>query len=143
MTKLGRTAVCVAFFGMSAASFSNPSGGEVVVGSASIAAEGDHLSVITATDRTVIDWESFSIGANEVTDFLQPGIDSAVLNRVIGNNPSEIMGSLLSNGQVAVINQNGILIGESGVIDTQSFLASTLDISNADFICRTRLDLYG
>ena len=143
MRKTVRTAACAAFLGISAQSFANPTGADVVAGSAAISGDGDLLSVITQSDRTIINWDSFSIGAHEVTNFLQPGTNSAVLNRVIGNSSSDILGSLLSNGHVALINQNGILIGESGVIDTQGFLASTLDISNADFIGGTNLTFQG
>ncbi|MDZ4203159.1 MAG: ESPR-type extended signal peptide-containing protein, partial [Gallionella sp.] len=76
----------------------NPMGGSVVSGQASIAASGNVLTV-TNTPGTIINWQGFSIGANEVTRFIQQSASSAVLNRVVGNNPSQILGTLQSNGR--------------------------------------------
>jgi len=42
---------------------------------------------------------------------VQQSSQSAVLNRVVGSSRSEILGSLLSNGQVYLINPNGIMFG--------------------------------
>jgi filamentous hemagglutinin family protein len=68
------------------------------------------------------------------TRFVQPSGASAVLNRVTGGNPSAIHGTLSANGQVYLINPNGILVGSGGVVDTAGFLASTLDVSDAAFL---------
>jgi filamentous hemagglutinin family protein len=113
----------------------NPSGGVVMGGAAEIG-EGlnGHLQINQMSGRAVIDWASFSIAAGELTQFIQPGADSAVLNRVTGGSPSAIMGALQANGNVAVINTAGILVGPSGTIDVNGLLLSTLDVSNADFM---------
>ncbi|RYD32442.1 MAG: filamentous hemagglutinin N-terminal domain-containing protein, partial [Verrucomicrobiaceae bacterium] len=121
----------------------NPTDGNVTVGSATISQNGDILSVITATDQTVIDWRTFSIGLNEITQITQPGANSATLNRVIGTMPSEILGSLISNGKVALINEHGIVVGQEGVIDTRGFIGSTLDISNESFLASGDLTFAG
>jgi len=81
-----------------------------------------------------VDWNDFSIGLGETTTINQVTNDAAILNRVTGGNVTEIYGTLESNGQVFLINESGILIGASGVVETNGFVASTLDVSNSDFL---------
>ena len=113
----------------------NPSGGVVMGGAAEIG-EGlnGHLQIMQHSNRAVIDWAQFSIAAGELTQFIQPGADAAVLNRVTSGSPSAIMGALQANGNVAVINTAGILVGPTGTIDVNGLMLSTLDVSNADFM---------
>ncbi|PAW76440.1 MAG: hypothetical protein B9S32_15135 [Verrucomicrobia bacterium Tous-C9LFEB] len=122
---------------LSLASFSlraNPTGGDVVGGSAQISGGAGTLVVTSATQRTIINWQDFSIGAGELTKFIQPSANSAVLNRVVGSNLSSIYGTLQSNGSVYLINPNGIVIGPGGVINAQTFIASTQNLSNENFL---------
>ncbi|MBX7065850.1 MAG: filamentous hemagglutinin N-terminal domain-containing protein [Parachlamydiales bacterium] len=74
-----------------------------------------------------LNWESFSIEPDESVRFLQNGPDSIAINRVISHMPSQIFGQLKSNGQIVLINPNGVVIGENAMIDTGGLLASTLD----------------
>lgn len=111
----------------------NPMGASVVSGQAGFAASGNTLSV-TNTPGTIIHWQDFSIGANEVTRFIQQSASSAVLNRVVTNSPSAILGSLQSNGRVFLVNPNGIVFGAGSTIDVAGMVASTLNMSNADFL---------
>ena len=110
----------------------NPLGPKVVSGQASFTAQGKTLSV-TNSDRAIINWQDFSIAGGEITRFIQPTATSAVLNRVVGNNPSAIYGALQSNGRVYLVNANGIFIGPSATIDVNGLVASTLNISDSDF----------
>ncbi|MGD9748420.1 MAG: filamentous hemagglutinin N-terminal domain-containing protein, partial [Verrucomicrobiales bacterium] len=113
----------------------NPSGGVVTHGGVHIGeALNGHLMINQLSDKAIINWEDFSIGAGEITQFLQPGAGSAVLNRVVSGNPSAIHGALRANGKVMVINPNGILVGASGSIDVGGLVLSTLDLSDADFL---------
>ena len=112
----------------------NPAGGQVTAGQATISPSGATLNVIQSTNRAIINWQSFSIGAGETTKFLQPSSMAAILNRVIGGNLSSIYGTLSANGQVYLINPNGILIGPSGVVNTRSFVGSTLDVPDQQFL---------
>ncbi|HYG54196.1 MAG TPA: filamentous hemagglutinin N-terminal domain-containing protein, partial [Burkholderiales bacterium] len=89
---------------------------------------------ITNAPGTVINWQQFSIQKDEITRFLQQNASSAVLNRVTGGNPSQILGQLLSNGRVFLINPSGIAFGHGAVIDVAGFAASTLNITDADFL---------
>ena len=110
----------------------NPLGPKVVSGQASFTAQGKTLTV-TNSDRAIINWQDFSIAGGELTRFIQPTATSAVLNRVVGNNPSAIYGALQSNGRVYLVNANGIFIGPTATIDVNGLVASTLNISDSDF----------
>ncbi|MGB0372227.1 MAG: filamentous hemagglutinin N-terminal domain-containing protein, partial [Opitutales bacterium] len=114
--------------------WANPSGARVVYGDAVFAEAGSTLQVEQGTAQLIIDWQQFSVGSGETTRFIQPGADSAVLNRVVGANLSEIHGQIQANGEVFLINPNGIVFGENAQIDTASFTASTLDVDNDDFL---------
>ncbi|HEY1771562.1 MAG TPA: filamentous hemagglutinin N-terminal domain-containing protein, partial [Gammaproteobacteria bacterium] len=115
--------------------FANPTGGQVVAGSASIGSAGANGVVVNQnSQRAAINWQQFSIGSNEYVQFVQPNSSSVVLNRVIGNNPSSIFGEIKANGQVFLINPNGILFAPGSTLDVSSLTASTLDISDADFM---------
>ena len=111
----------------------NPSGSTVTHGSASFSQQGSTLN-ITNSPGTVIDWQNFSIQKDETTRFIQQSVDSAVLNRVVGQDPSQILGKLQSNGRVFILNPNGILFGANSVIDVGGLVASTLNISNENFL---------
>ncbi|MEE4299799.1 MAG: filamentous hemagglutinin N-terminal domain-containing protein, partial [Pseudomonadales bacterium] len=111
----------------------NPSGADVVRGTVDFQSFGNELT-ITNTPGAIIDWQDFSIAHDEITRFQQQAANSAVLNRVVGGELSEIMGQLVSNGQVFLINPNGVVFGQDVTIDTAGFVASTLDIANEDFL---------
>ncbi len=87
-----------------------PHGATVVQGQASIATQGNRMTV-TNSAGAVLNWQSFSIGAANAVRFDQPSASSRVLNRVVGNDPSAILGSLSSNGQVWLLNPYGVLFG--------------------------------
>ncbi|WP_300042614.1 filamentous hemagglutinin N-terminal domain-containing protein, partial [uncultured Paracoccus sp.] len=112
-----------------------PSGGSVASGNVSIGApSAGSLLIRQNSDRAVVNWDSFSIGSGGSVDIRQPGSTSAILNRVTGAATSEIHGQLTANGQVYIVNPNGILIGEDGQVRTGGgFVASTLDVADEDF----------
>ena len=111
----------------------NPLGPVVANGQAAFATQGNLLSV-TNTPGAIINWQQFSIGASETTRFLQQTAASAVLNRVVGGDPSTILGALQSNGRVLLINPNGIVFGAGAQINLPGLIASTLRLSNEDFL---------
>jgi len=112
----------------------NPSGGKVVRGQATIDQLDNILTITTGTQRSVIDWQTFSIAPDEITRFMQPSSDSSVLNRVVTNEPSLLLGRLESNGQVFLINPFGILVGEGAAIDVAAFVGSTLNLGIDDYL---------
>src|SRR5690348_4013033 len=81
----------------------NPQGGQVRAGGATITSTPGRTEINQSSDRVIIDWQGFSIGANEITRFNQPGSGAAALNRVTGGNPSEILGQLQANGKILLI----------------------------------------
>lgn len=113
----------------------NPVGGVVVGGHASILQPSPSLTQINqSSQRAVIDWRSFSIGVGEAVRFNQPSTGSATLNRVVGNDPSSILGSLSANGHVYLVNQNGVFIGRDAHVDAAALVLSTANVSNSDFM---------
>jgi filamentous hemagglutinin family protein len=112
-----------------------PSGASVAAGQATIVTQGNRMTV-TNSAGAVLNWQSFSIGAGQSVYFQQPGADSRVLNRVLGRDPSQIMGSLGSNGAVWLINPYGVMFGSGARVDVASLVASTLAISDADWQSR-------
>lgn len=113
----------------------NPQSGQVVAGSAAIRQETPNkIGITQTTDKAIIDWRSFSIGANEQVQFYQPAASSVTLNRVVGQDPSQILGRLTANGQVFLVNPNGIYFGKNAQIDVAGLVASTHNIRNEDFM---------
>ncbi|MGZ5008155.1 MAG: two-partner secretion domain-containing protein, partial [Methylobacter sp.] len=115
-------------------SYANPDGAQIVSGQVSIDTATPGITTITNTPNAIINWQNFSIAQNELTRFIQQNGQSAVLNRIIGQNPSEILGQLASNGKVFLINPNGIVFGAGATIDTQGLIASSLNLSDQDFL---------
>lgn len=111
-----------------------PQGATVVNGQVSVSQPSAGAMQIQASNGAIINWKQFSIAGGETTQFLQPSASSAVLNRVTGADPSQLLGQLKANGQVFLINPNGLVIGSGARIDTHSFIGSTLDIADADFL---------
>lgn len=125
-----------AFLALNAATLNaNPSGPTVVHGS--VGFSGLATSALTITNQTagnaVIHWNGFSIGAHELTRFTQFA-NLAVLNRVTGTEVSSILGSLQSDGRVFLINPNGIVFGASARLDVAGLVASSLELSDQDFL---------
>lgn len=130
-----RKLVCVAVASCFAITpvYANPIGAQVISGQAGFDVQGNVLT-ITNTPNTILNWQQFSISPGEITRFMQQSSSSAVLNRVLGQDPSQILGSLLSNGRVFLVNPNGILFGQGAVIDVAGLVASTLRLSDGDFL---------
>nr|OZC19779.1 heme/hemopexin-binding protein precursor [Sporomusa silvacetica DSM 10669] len=112
----------------------NPTGGTVTSGSATIASSGSTMTINQTTNNAIINWQNFSIGKGEKVKFVQPGSSSVALNRVIGNDASSIYGSLNANGKVFLINPNGILFSRSAQVNVGGLVASTLNITDSDFL---------
>ena len=114
--------------------WANPTGEQVVGGSATFDRQGNTLTVNQATDRLAVNWQDFSIAAGERTHFNMPSSASIALNRVLGGNPSQIYGTLSSNGNIILVNNAGIFVGPGGVVNAASFVGSTLDIDPGQFM---------
>ena len=114
---------------------SMPAGGKVAAGTAVIThPNGQTLNINQLTDKAIINWKGFSINVNELVKFAQPSSNSVVLNRVTGVDPSSILGKLIANGRVFIVNPNGVFFGPNSVVDVAGLLATTLNINDNDFL---------
>jgi len=110
-------------------------GGTIVGGQGAIATQGATTNVSQASDKMVVNWKSFDIGQSETVNFAQPTASSAVLNRVVGaTKATEILGALNANGRVFVVNQAGVMFGKTASVNTDSLVASTMDIDTQQFM---------
>ncbi len=110
-----------------------PTGSQIVNGNVSMTTQGSTLTV-TNTPNSIINWQGFSIAAGETTRFVQQSTTSTVLNRVVGVDPSSIMGTLQSNGRIFLVNPNGIIFGQGSRVDAAGLVASSLNMSDTDFM---------
>jgi filamentous hemagglutinin family protein len=117
-----------------------PQGGSVAAGRAAIGAPANHsLTINQGSQNAVINWNSFSIGQPNTVTFHQPNAAAATLNRVTGSTPSSIAGRLSANGQLYLINPNGIAITKTGTVNVGGgFVGSTLGIDDSDFLSGKR-----
>ncbi len=123
--------------------YSNPTEGSVAAGSATITDILKTTLINQSSDKLILNWRDFSIASDETTRFMMPSASSSVLNRVTGGNLSSILGTLQANGNVYLINPNGVLMGAGANIQCNSFIASTLDISNDHFLAGGDLNFSG
>ncbi|WP_411883176.1 YDG domain-containing protein [Polaromonas sp. YR568] len=105
----------------------------VVSGAGTVATSGQITTINQATQKLAIDWTSLSTRANEALVFNQPNAQAIALNRITGSSPSELLGSLTANGQIFILNPNGVLFGAGSQVNVGGLVASTLNLSNADF----------
>jgi filamentous hemagglutinin family protein len=111
-----------------------PAGGTVTAGSATLTYSPNKLQIDQSTQKAIVQWDSFSIGSSAWVNFTQPSSSAIALNRVAGNNPSEIFGRLTANGQVFLTNPNGVLFAPSASVDVGALFATTLSIADKDFL---------
>ena len=131
-------------FGMWSSSFgwALPQGGQVVQGTVQIIQSGTNvMQILQSSPSGIINWGSFNIDPNQLVRFLQPDSSAALLNRVVGQDPSQILGQLQANGRILLVNPNGMLFGPGSSINAGSFLASTLSLRDEDFL-QGRYDLH-
>lgn len=135
---LVNAAVAVLIGGLAAPAQALPTGAQVGSGAAVIGQTGSTLTVKQASAQTVINWQGFDIAAGETVNFVQPNASAVALNRVVGNNASAIFGKLNANGQVFLLNPNGIVFGRSAEVSVGGLVASTLKLSDGDFLAGKR-----
>lgn len=125
--------VVSALLGGAVLASASPSEGTLTNGSATISQNGTVTNINQSSQKASINWQSFSIASNETVNFNQPNSSSITLNRVIGNERSVIDGALNANGQVWILNSNGVLFGKNASINTSGILATTAQLSDSDF----------
>ena len=115
--------------------WAGPQGEQVVAGAVAVARPDAHTTRVTQSgDKAIVNWNSFSVGGQEYVQFVQPGSTSAILNRVVGGQASQILGHLNANGRVFLVNPQGVYFGAGAKVDTAGLVASVLDINDQDFM---------
>ncbi len=107
--------------------------GNVAISSTSSATNAA-MTIQQTSDKASVNWNSFSIGSGAAVNVQQNNANSVLLNRVVGNEPSQILGKLTANGQVILINPNGVVFGKGGSVTASAFTASTFGMTDADFL---------
>jgi filamentous hemagglutinin family protein len=110
-----------------------PTGAVVNTGKLAISTQGAAMTIQQTTDKASVNWNAFNIGSGASVNVQQNSVNSVLLNRVVGNDPSQILGKLTANGQVVLVNPNGIVFGKDGSVAAGAFTASTFGISEQDF----------
>ena len=111
-----------------------PSGNTTITGDISITSDTQTMTIDQQSNQAIIEWNSFNIGENNTVTFQQPSSSSSTLNRVISGNPTTLAGALNANGKVFVVNENGVYFTPTSTIIAHSFAASTLSLSNDNFL---------
>ncbi len=110
-----------------------PTGGQVTVGAGAITQSGTTTTIRQAGQNLSLTWKSFNIGPQETVDFVQPSATSIAVNRIFDVNGTQILGHLDANGQVYLINPNGIVFGKGAQVDVGGLVASTLNLNDSTF----------
>lgn len=131
---MSSTACALALAAVAHPAHAGPQGGVVVGGSASINQAGSVTDINQSTQRAIIDWRGFDVGASETVNFRQPSASSVTLNRVTAGGASDIRGTITAPGNVWLVNPNGVVIGNTARIDVGGFIATTADIDNDAFM---------
>ena len=126
--------VLAAIFTLATQAFCLPQDPQVAEGEAVITYPDEHTMNISAANNTIINYGSFSIMENETVIMQLPSVDSAILNRVLGTEYSQLLGTLQSNGLVILVNENGIYVGPNANLQAAGLALSTRDITNENFL---------
>ncbi|NHZ42239.1 YDG domain-containing protein [Massilia aquatica] len=113
-----------------------PAGAQLVAGQAAVSTNGAAMTVTQGSAQAILNWQSFDIGSKAEVRFDQPSASAVALNRVVGSDPSRIYGKLSSNGQVFLLNQQGVLFGAGAQVNVGGLVASSLGLSDQDFLDR-------
>ncbi|MEI7826169.1 MAG: filamentous hemagglutinin N-terminal domain-containing protein, partial [Chlorobiaceae bacterium] len=111
-----------------------PSGGTITAGSGTISSSGAQMTVNQSSQQMIANWQSFNIGQNAAVRFNQPSVTASALNRITDQNPTQIMGSLSSNGQVFLLNPSGIIFGKTATVNVGGLVASSLTMLDSDYL---------
>ena len=127
-----RTLVVVTLaLGAAYAQAGGPSGGQVTAGTGSIAQSGAITTITQESPKLSLSWASFNIAPQETVNFVQPSASAVAVNRIFDTNGTQILGHLNANGQVFLINPNGILFGPRAEVNVGGLVATTLDLNES------------
>ena len=115
-----------------------PIGGQITAGTGSISRLGTTIMISQASQNLSLNWQSFNIAPQETVNFRQPGVSSIAVNRIFDINGTQILVHLNANGQIYLINPNGIIFGQGAQVNVGGLVASTLDFSDSTLGGNTR-----
>ena len=92
---------------------------------------GTTLTLDQATPTAILNWQQFNIAKGYSVNFVQPSNTASTLNKIWDQNPSTIAGSLTANGQIYLVNQNGIIFANGAQVNAGTLIASSLGISDS------------
>ncbi len=115
-----------------------PTGGQVVAGTGGINQLGNTTNIQQSSQNLSLNWQSFNVSPQETVNFLQPSASAIAVNRIFDTQGSQILGHLNANGQVWLINPNGILFGQGAQVNVGGLVASTLDFNDSSLNGNTR-----
>jgi filamentous hemagglutinin family protein len=115
-----------------------PVGGQVISGAGSISQAGAVTTIAQSSQNLSLNWQGFNVAAQETVNFVQPSAAAIAVNRIFDTNGSQILGRINANGQVYLINPNGILFGHGSQVNVGGLVASTLDLNDAALASNTR-----
>ena len=107
-----------------------PSGADIRSGQGSISQDGENMTVLQNSDRMAIDWTKFDIAKDETVRYAQPDRNAISLNRVTGGQQSVIAGNLNANGNVVLVNPNGVVFTKNSSVDVGGLVASTARLND-------------
>lgn len=132
------TATCITCINAAPAlavgNYTTPSGENVVSGTVTLDHPGQgRLNINQSSDRAIIHWDNFDTGKKAKTEFFQPNSSSLTVNRVTssGSDPTQILGTLKANGNIMVLDPNGVLFGNKSVVDVNGIIASTGNVDDS------------
>lgn len=132
---VGPLALAAGLLALAPAKAQLPSGGVVKAGTATIVQTSpSQLTIHQSSQRTALQWQGFSIGAGKTVEFKQPSASAVALNRVVGPDPSSIQGALRANGQVFLLNPNGVLFSPTAQVNVGSLVATTRSLADEAFM---------
>ena len=133
-----RRLVASVLLAASHAAMAGPTGGQVTAGNGTINQNGATTTVTQASQNLSLNWQSFNTSSGETVNFVQPSASAIAVNRIGGNSATQFYGALNANGQVYLINPNGVLFGAGSQVNVGGLVASTLDIGDASLNSATR-----
>lgn len=107
-----------------------PSGADIRSGQGSISQDGKNMTIQQNSQRMAIDWTKFDIDKDETVRYAQPDRNAIALNRVTGGQQSVIAGNLNANGNVVLVNPNGVVFTKNSSVDVGGLVASTARLND-------------
>ncbi|QCB44907.1 GLUG motif-containing protein [Hydrogenophaga sp. PAMC20947] len=133
-----RSSAAVLATALTLSAHAGPIGGTIAAGTGSVEQTGSTTTINQGSQNLSLNWQSFNTQAQETVNFVQPSASAIAVNRIADTNGTQFLGRLNANGQVYLINPNGILFGQGAQVNVGGLVASTLDINDASLNSASR-----